>query len=970
MSYYSRRKLEALGEPLGEDATRVKPGGHGRIYGMGGGGGGGTTTSTGTTYNTNIPEYAEPYVNTMLSATQKQLFDMSGNEITGFKPYNPYSKNASDYVAPFSPMQQQAMRTAASPEAFGREVSGYMSPYMQNVVDIQKREAMRGAGIMGAQQQAQATGAGAFGGYREGIQRAENMRNLGTQMNDIQLKGQQMAFDDATKQARASQQLQMQYGQMQQSQEQQKINQAIQDYANAQQYPLMQLGVMSNMLRGLPMQAATTNQYVAAPNPITQGIGLAGAGASIYNATKGASGGLPREFKYAEGGITSIDDTTRDPNDRPGIREYMEAQNAQNATRFDVGGEVESQLESMDIQDLMKQAQESSSPTVRRMAQRILRERQMERGAGQGAAPTGPMGVDYQAPQLAGGGIIAFQSGEEVKDPYPSYIREGEGEELGSSTFFIGKNADNTDYYTANGRTMPKEYFDKFRALELNSGAKSKPYVYETPAPVGKSETAAVPMPEMVESRPMESAPPADKSIVSVPVAVPATDRSRGIVVAEPAGPAKAARDTSTVGTGIKDPTLNPPAVVGRVPESDRARGIVTKEPPGPVKAARDTSTPGIVTAPPAVSDVYPDESIRGRAAGIKAAPPVAAAPAPAAEEKMPEFTGPLADIRKAVWKAEQEAKLSEEDYLKRVKAGQPENTAAAEYRKQIMAERANAKDEAERQRWMRAAQFFAKWGSTPGPTLAAGLSALEKSMPDIISDEQGYKKAKRELDKIVYDVDQSIRQEELGNKKEARALKEKAADRALQLNHFLAQAQSAENVANIHKAASEFTAKAHVRAQEIAAHTAHLDRVARRQTDDDNKKYGQWQAATTQEGRVLERIAFEENGDQHKADVKLISDAKLMKPEDMPEGYADKIAAAEKRVKERKADWTARKETAQKNTDLAYSRVKVAEPAAAPAGGAELPEGIPKGSKAIGKDKASGKTVYQTPDGKKLIQD
>ena len=248
--------------------------------------------------------------------------------------------------------------------------------------DIQKREAMRSAGIMGAQQQAQATGAGAFGGYREGIQRAENARNLGTQLNDIQLKGQQMAYDDAEKQARAAQQLQMQYGSMQQSQEQQKINQAIQDYANAQQYPLMQLGVMSNMLRGLPMQAATTNQYVAAPNPITQGIGAAGAGASIYNALK-AKGGVIKE--YAKGGIASV-------------------------PRYDVGGEVESQLEQMDIQDLIKQAQESSSPTVRRMAQRILRERQMEQGApqSQSVGPTGPMGVNYQAPQMAGGGIIAF----------------------------------------------------------------------------------------------------------------------------------------------------------------------------------------------------------------------------------------------------------------------------------------------------------------------------------------------------------------------------------------------------------------------------------------------------------------------------------------------------------------------------------------------------------------------------------
>ena len=32
---YSRRQLEAMGEPLGESVTRLKPGG--RIYGGGGG---------------------------------------------------------------------------------------------------------------------------------------------------------------------------------------------------------------------------------------------------------------------------------------------------------------------------------------------------------------------------------------------------------------------------------------------------------------------------------------------------------------------------------------------------------------------------------------------------------------------------------------------------------------------------------------------------------------------------------------------------------------------------------------------------------------------------------------------------------------------------------------------------------------------------------------------------------------------
>ena len=39
--YISRQQLYAMGLPFGDDATRVKPGGRGRIYGGGGGGGGG-----------------------------------------------------------------------------------------------------------------------------------------------------------------------------------------------------------------------------------------------------------------------------------------------------------------------------------------------------------------------------------------------------------------------------------------------------------------------------------------------------------------------------------------------------------------------------------------------------------------------------------------------------------------------------------------------------------------------------------------------------------------------------------------------------------------------------------------------------------------------------------------------------------------------------------------------------------------
>ena len=66
---------------------------------MGKGGGSSQPTST-TAYQTNLPEYAKPYVMNMLGAAQNELFqtDSSGN-ITGMKAYQPFSKNVQDYFA-------------------------------------------------------------------------------------------------------------------------------------------------------------------------------------------------------------------------------------------------------------------------------------------------------------------------------------------------------------------------------------------------------------------------------------------------------------------------------------------------------------------------------------------------------------------------------------------------------------------------------------------------------------------------------------------------------------------------------------------------------------------------------------------------------------------------------------------------------------------------------------------------------
>jgi hypothetical protein len=196
MTYYSRRQLEALGEPLGESVTR-KEGGR-IIYGGGGSGGGSPPPTQSTTYSSNVPEYARPYVENMLESAQKQIYN---EDMTTFRPYKAYSSNVSDYVAGFSPLQQQAQQATGAlqaPQQFqtGTQLAGaaglgslglggqaagygqqyaqqltnpavtqsYMSPYMQNVVDYQKTQALRDYQMGQPMMARQAVGQGACGG--------------------------------------------------------------------------------------------------------------------------------------------------------------------------------------------------------------------------------------------------------------------------------------------------------------------------------------------------------------------------------------------------------------------------------------------------------------------------------------------------------------------------------------------------------------------------------------------------------------------------------------------------------------------------------------------------------------------------------------------------------------------------------------------------------------------------------------
>lgn len=301
---YSRRQLYALGEPLGESVTRLKPGG--RVYG---GGGGGTPSKT--TQTVDLPEWAKPYAKDALER---------GRALSN----SPYQAYTGDRIAGFSPLQEQAQKAAAGldagPEAFQKQIGGYMSPYMQNVVDIQKREAGRQSGILGQQIAAKAVQSGAFGGSRQALQTAERDRNLAEQMGDIQARGSQAAYESAANQFRqgiGQQQnvigMQSQLGAQQQALRQQGLTQAYQDFMAEKQAPYTQLGYYSDMIRGLPLgQQSTKSVYGGSGDTLGQVAGLGMGMYNMYNMSQGGSGvkqgaegGLMDS--YADGGVTGSD---------------------------------------------------------------------------------------------------------------------------------------------------------------------------------------------------------------------------------------------------------------------------------------------------------------------------------------------------------------------------------------------------------------------------------------------------------------------------------------------------------------------------------------------------------------------------------------------------------------------------------------------------------------------------------------
>jgi hypothetical protein len=190
------------------------------------------------------------------------------------------------------------------------KTQAFMSPYIQNVVDVNKAEAMRdaqkqlvGANLASARQ-------GTYGGARNALMQSEADRNLQTKMGNIQATGMQSAFEDARKsqlaQASGYGQLgstmgalgtsqlagqmditkaQGAYGDLQRAVQQQQLDAQYKDLMDKLNQPLYNVETMSNLARGVPLTKVgeTGSQTTPPPSFASQLAGMGLTGLSLYN---------------------------------------------------------------------------------------------------------------------------------------------------------------------------------------------------------------------------------------------------------------------------------------------------------------------------------------------------------------------------------------------------------------------------------------------------------------------------------------------------------------------------------------------------------------------------------------------------------------------------------------------------------------------------------------------------------------
>ena len=318
---------------------------------MGGGGAPPPPAQQQVSQTSEFPEELKPYITDILERSKTRI---EARDAEGYLPY------PAPRLAEFTPEQLEAQtgiaglartglasdptlassRTYMQPALDATQASlgqfdtaaaqQYMSPYMQSVIDIQKREAMRSGDVQRQDIGTQAVGAGGFGGSRQAIAEAEQRRNEAQLLADIQAKGQQSAFETGAAQFERQKGRELAGGQQlaglseqaprlalaelgalsgvgaaQQQQGQRGLDIGYQQFQEELQYPERTLQEYSSIIRGFPLtpnQFSVTQTATPPPNLGTQLAGLAGAGIAGAKAFAKDGG----QIKRKAGGLADL----------------------------------------------------------------------------------------------------------------------------------------------------------------------------------------------------------------------------------------------------------------------------------------------------------------------------------------------------------------------------------------------------------------------------------------------------------------------------------------------------------------------------------------------------------------------------------------------------------------------------------------------------------------------------------------
>ena len=267
---------------------------------------------------TELPEYARPYVDNLLKRTEAESLNQyqpfQGQRIAQSGDFQDIvdSRNMVRDVAnrglPELDEAISGMRDISQRGQFtGQVAQDYMNPYMQQVVDRQKQAAIQDFNRMGAARAADAVNAGAFGGSRQAVNDYLAQEGLQQQLGDIDAAGREAAFRDARSAFETDRSVGMTglgqlatmggsrragdiqgaqllegIGKAQLGEQQAGLDMNYQDFLTQQNFNKDQLGFLSNILQGVPIQPNREVSNFQNYNPMQQALGAGIAGLGLY----------------------------------------------------------------------------------------------------------------------------------------------------------------------------------------------------------------------------------------------------------------------------------------------------------------------------------------------------------------------------------------------------------------------------------------------------------------------------------------------------------------------------------------------------------------------------------------------------------------------------------------------------------------------------------------------------------------